>query len=100
MRLADMCAKPGERTGGELIKRVEPEYTEAARIAGKKGTVRIRLTVSTDGSVTDVEIIDGDSMLIPAAKAAAIQWQYRPWMNCGHPVEMRTTEIVKFPPLS
>jgi TonB family protein len=100
MRLADMCAKQGERTGGELVKRVEPEYTEAARIAGKKGIVRIRLTVSVDGSVTDVEIIDGDSMLIPAAKAAAIQWQYRPWMNCGHPVEMRTVEIVRFPPLS
>lgn len=98
IRLADMCGKEGESNGGELVKRVEPEYPEDARKEGKQGTVLMRVSIGKDGSVTDVEIMDGDPAFIPAAKAAVMQWHYKPYINCGEPVEMRTIESVKFTP--
>jgi hypothetical protein len=58
----------------------------------------MRLTVSAEGSVTDVEIISGDPVLIPEAKKAAMQWLFTPWTNCRKPVMMRTIETVNFAP--
>ena len=90
---------PGHPSG-EIVKRVEPEYPEDARKEGKQGTVLMRVTIAKDGSVTDVEIMDGDPAFIPAAKAAVMQWHYKPYTNCGEPVEMRTIESLKFSPPS
>lgn len=100
IRLSDMCGKEGESNGGDLVKRVEPEYPEEARLAGKQGSVRMRVSIDKDGSVTDIEAIDGDPALIPAAKAAVMKWRYKPFVNCGKPVEMRTLETLKFPSAS
>ena len=96
VRRADPCAKPGEQTGGQLLTRVEPTYPEEAKQKKIEGIVRLRLTVAKDGSVKEVEIVDGDPLLVDAAKQAALQWRYAPFMNCGNPVEMRSMEHVKF----
>jgi hypothetical protein len=45
-----------------------------------------------------VKIIKGNPLLVDAAREAAIQWRYTPFMNCGQPVEMGSFEHVKFPP--
>ena len=96
IRLADPFAKPGEQTGGKLIKRVEPEYPESAKDQRVEGCVKARLTIATDGTVKEVEITEGPPALVDAARAAFSQWQYTPFMNCGKPVEMRSMEHVKF----
>jgi TonB family protein len=96
VRLADPCAKPGEQTGGKLVKRVEPEYPQAAKDQHVEGVVAARLTIATDGSVKEVEITEGPEALVDAARHAFAQWQYTPFMNCGKPVEMRSMEHVKF----
>jgi TonB family protein len=96
VRRADPCAKPGEQTGGQLVTKVDPVYPEEAKQKGVSGVVRVRVTVATDGSVKEVEIIEGDPLLIDAAKQAILKWQYTPFMTCGQPVEMRSIEHVKF----
>lgn len=97
MGLADLCAPEGDKTSGLLVKRVEPEFPEAA-LHSPKPEVVITLTIAKDGSVTDVEFLRGDEALFPTAKIAAMQWRYTPWMNCGKPVEART--VVQFMPPS
>ena len=96
VRRADPCAKRGEGTGGKLISRVEPVYPEEAKQKRVEGVVRARLSIAKDGSVSLVEIISGDPLLVDAAKQAMMQWRYTPFMNCGEPVEMRSIEHVKF----
>ena len=86
------------KTGGKLVKRVEPVYPESAREKHAEGLVTARLTVAKDGTVKEVEITGGDPSLLEAAKNAFLQWQYTPFMNCGQPVEMRSIEHVKFSP--
>ncbi len=56
----------------------------------------MRITVAKDGSVKDVEIIEGPPSLVAAAREAVLQWRYEPFMNCGQPVEMRDIVHVKF----
>jgi len=98
VRLADPCAPPGTQTGGRLIHRVEPVYSEEAQRKHVKGFVKVLATVAEDGSVKDVKIITGDKLLVGTAIAAVMQWRYAPFMNCGKPVEMRTMEHLTFPP--
>ena len=97
MGLADLCDREGDKTSGLLVKRVEPEFPEAA-LHTQKPVVVITLTIAKDGSVTNVEFLRGDAALFHAAKTAAMQWRYTPWMNCGKPVEART--VVQFMPSS
>ncbi len=99
IRLVDMC-NPGVRNGGQIIKKVEPQYPPEAQATRKEGRVAMRLTVSPEGSVTEVEFVEGDPAFFPVAKEAAMQWQFIPWTNCGKPVMMRTIESVSFSPPS
>jgi TonB family protein len=96
VRLADPCAKPGEQTGGKLTARIEPEYPQSAREHNIEGNVTARLTIATDGTVSNVEITGGPPELVEAAVKAFQQWRYSPFMNCGKPVEMRSGEHITF----
>jgi TonB family protein len=98
IHLADPCSKDGGQPGGRIIHRVEPTYPDKAKQKNKKGAVRLLVTVAPDGTVKDVEVIDGDPILVEAAKQAVLQWRYEPFINCGKPVEMRSIEHVNFPP--
>jgi TonB family protein len=98
VRRADPCAAPGSARGGKLIHRVEPTYPDEAQQRKVKGFVRMFVTVATDGSVKKIDIVDGNPLLVEAAKVAVMQWQYTPFMICGKPVEMQSSEHVKFPP--
>ncbi len=82
--------------GPILIKQVEPVYPEEAKQQRVQGTVSARLTIARDGSVKEVEIIEGEPMLVEAAKRAMVQWRYLTFMKCGQPEEMRMIEHVNF----
>lgn len=96
VRRADPCAPEGGQSGGQIVSKVEAEYPEEAKLKQVQGFVRMRVTVAKDGSVKDIEIIDGNPLLADAAKNAVVKWRYQPFMNCGEPVEMRSMEHVRF----
>lgn len=96
VRRPDPCARPGQQTGGLLITRIEPIYPADALNNHIEGFVKAVLTVEKNGTVKNVEIIEGNPLLLDAAKDAFMQWQYTPFMNCGQPVEMGSFEHVKF----
>jgi hypothetical protein len=98
IRRADPCAEPGERTGGKLVKRVEPIYPAGVAERNVGEFVSAVLTVGKDGSVINVDILKGDPDLVDAARNAFLQWRYTPFISCGHAVEMSSVEHVNFPP--
>lgn len=58
------------------ITNVEPTYPEVARQARIQGVVMVRITIGTDGRVTDARIVRSIPMLDQAALSAVRQWVY------------------------
>lgn len=63
-----------------LVRRVQPDYPEAARLAGKEGTTLLRFVVSASGRVSDVQVVrsSGSDALDDAAGDAVERWRFSP----------------------
>jgi TonB family protein len=82
---------------GLLVREIKPVYPPDAESARVQGTVRLRAVIGEDGRVHDLSPIDGPSpSLILSAMVAVSQWQYRPYMLNGAPVEVETTVNVVY----
>ena len=60
----------------KLIKKVDPVYPELARKMNMAGTVKVEITIATDGSVKDVKTLGGNPVLVQAVEEAVKQWKY------------------------
>jgi TonB family protein len=79
-----------------LIRRVEPQYPEAARRQNIQGPVTLSAVVDEDGSVRSVTVLSGDSALAPAALEAVRQWRFKPYRVNGRATEFATRITVNF----
>ena len=79
-----------------ILKKVPPEYPEAAKKAHIQGQVILRAIISKDGDVENLQIVSGHPQLAPAAIEAVKQWKYRPYLQQGKPVEVETEIDVNF----
>jgi protein TonB len=82
----------GKVAAAQLVYRKDPEYPTAARQLGAHGTVVLEATIGRDGKVVAVKVVSGHPLLVQSAKAAVMQWRYRPTLLDGQPVE-NTTQI-------
>jgi len=75
-----------ERTGGS-----RPSYPSAARQNGVEGWVKLRMTVSKEGKVLTVRVIDwkGAPSFKREAKEAVEQWTFQPGKVDGRPVKTK-----------
>lgn len=69
-------------------KRVSPVYPELAKRMHLSGAVRLSATVASDGSVTEVKVVSGNSVLTTAAQEALRKWVYAQ-------ADATTTEMVE-----
>jgi periplasmic protein TonB len=83
-------------TKGLLIQRIEPPYPQLARAARVQGDVVLSAVIDTNGHITNLQLVSGHPMLVPAAIAAVKQWRYKPYLLNGQPVEVETTITVIF----
>jgi len=79
-----------------LIHRVEPVYPILAKMAHREGRVELRATISTDGSISSLEVLSGDPLFVRASYDAVQQWRYRPLILNGQAVEVETYITVVF----
>jgi TonB family protein len=93
---SDTCDPQGHQPGGHLTAPVTPIYPEEARSKGVQGTVSLVLDVAKDGSVSSVEVLHGDPLFAESASAAAKQWRYQPFTNCGEAMEGQSAENVRY----
>jgi TonB family protein len=73
---------------GEPVARVAPLYPEDAERQGVEGTVKLRVVITKDGAVQNLEVLAGPSLLATAAVNAIRQWHYRPTLLGDQPVEV------------
>jgi periplasmic protein TonB len=83
-------------TKGLLVHRVEPAYPTLARTARVQGEVVLSAIIDTNGQITNLQLVSGHPMLVPAAIAAVREWRYKPYLLNGQPVEVETTITVIF----
>jgi TonB family protein len=79
-----------------LISQVSPTYPQLAKDARISGVVTLNAVIGKDGTVINLSVISGHPLLIPAAMEAVRQWQYRPTLLNGEPVEVVTQIDVNF----
>jgi len=83
-------------TKGLLIQKIEPPYPPLARAARVQGEVVLSALIDSNGQITNLQLISGHPMLVPAAISAVKQWRYKPYLLNGQPVEVETTITVIF----
>jgi len=81
---------------GNLIRRVEPAYPPLARTARIEGSVLLAAVISKAGTIENLRVVSGHPLLVHAAIDAVSQWQYRPYILNGEPVEVETEITVRF----
>ena len=88
---------PRIRIGGNVAKsqlkhKVQPQYPQEARDNRIQGTVRLHVVLSTAGKVQQLEIVSGDPVLAKTALEAVRQWEYKPTLLNGEPVDVLAVE--------
>jgi protein TonB len=81
---------------GLLVQKTNPVYPTIAKTARVSGTVVIQATISKTGTIQNLHVVSGPTMLRQAALDAVKTWRYRPYLLSGEPVEVETTVNVIF----
>lgn len=83
-------------TEGMLVQRTEPVYPSLAQRAHIQGTVKLQAIISRQGTIENLQLVEGHPMLVQAAIEAVKHWKYRPYILNGEPLEVETIVIVNF----
>lgn len=79
------------------IRGPQPQYTRSARLAGIRGQVILEVTVDTQGSVSQVSVVEGLRMgLTEAAESAVKRWKFQPGTVNGVPTEAQVRLVIEF----
>ncbi len=77
-----------------LVTKVQPEYPSDAKHV--RGAVVLKAIIDKQGNVSNLQVISGRPMPIPAAIEAVKQWKYKPYLLNRAPVEVETNLTVNF----
>jgi protein TonB len=87
----------GAVQAANLVKQVRPVYPPEARAVRVSGTVKFNARIGTDGKVAQLEVLPGAHPLLrQAAEDAVSQWEYKPTLLNGEPIEVLTQIDVNF----
>jgi periplasmic protein TonB len=79
-----------------LVHPVEPNYPLLARQMKVQGAVILDALISRDGSIQDLRIVSGPTILASAAMEAVRQWRFKPYYQEGEAVETQAHITVNF----
>ena len=79
-----------------MISGPKPAYPPEAKQARIQGTVRLNVIIGKDGKMQDIKAESGPPELVFAALDAVRQWEYKPTLLNGQPVEVVTVVDVNF----
>lgn len=81
---------------GLVLSAPPPDYPPEASAHHIQGTVRVGLTIGTDGIPHDLRVVSGNFFLAQAAIDAVKQWRYKPYFISGRAVEIEALLDVNF----
>jgi len=79
-----------------IVNRVQPLYPPLARQTRISGTVKLHAIIGKDGTVQQLQVLNGHPLLVQSALDAVRQWRYQPTLLNGDPVEVDTEIDVIF----
>jgi protein TonB len=80
----------------KLLRKIIPIYPQIAIVSHVQGTVHLVGVISKEGTIRNLQAIDGNPLLIHAALDAVRQWVYRPTLLNGQPIEVIAPILVTF----
>jgi TonB family protein len=78
------------------IPRPESPYPLLGRQMKVQGAVLLKALIGADGYIRDLQVLSGPAILASAAREAARQWQFKPYLQNGQPVETQANITVNF----
>jgi protein TonB len=99
IRFAELNETPerGDLTAPVATLKVDPAYPPTLRRAGMEGVVVLYAVIHADGSVGDVRVLQGlDDRLDASARAALVQWRFRPATKNGNAVDLEAVVQIPF----
>lgn len=72
-----LAQKP-EKSTRKVISTVKPAYPQTLRNLHIEGLVRLKTTVLPNGTVSDIQVIGGNPILVESAIKAVKNWKYAP----------------------
>ncbi len=86
----------GEVMAAQLVFQPKPLYPALAKASRVSGLVRLTAIIRRDGTISELKLVSGHALLVPAAIDAVRQWVYRPTLLNGEAVEVVTQIDVNF----
>lgn len=74
----------------------QPKYPREARKSGKTGLVRLKVIVTADGKLEDIQLVEGEAPFSDAALQAVRRWRYQPAKYQGKTIAVRRVIEVHF----
>jgi periplasmic protein TonB len=68
-----------------IVQRVQPVYPPIAKLSNLFGQVVVDMTVGENGAVEQADVVSGNPILGGAAKTAAKNWKFQPFLSDGKP---------------
>ena len=65
-----------------------PPYPKTARNAGKQASVTLKIRITTDGRVEDIDLVEGEEPFSSAAIDTVKKWRYTPASYQGKPISV------------
>ena len=80
------------------LVRIEPRYPSRAARRGIEGWVKLAFTITEEGTVEDVKIVEAEPNRIfdRAASKAVRKWRFRPRIVDGKPVARSAVQVLRF----
>lgn len=80
-----------------LLSKVDPEYSEKARLAKLEGTVLLKIIVDVDGRAKDIKVVRGPGLGLDERAVAAVQrWTFAPGKKNGQALRVEAQVEVSF----
>jgi TonB family protein len=92
--------KQGDLVAPVATQAVDPGYPLELMRRNVQGTVTLSAVIQSDGSVGEVQVLNGvDDRLDEYARAALSRWRFRPAMKNGNPVALQAVVMIPFRPM-
>ncbi|HET6552505.1 MAG TPA: energy transducer TonB [Dyella sp.] len=88
----------GGTHGAVLVRNVNPRYPTTAVRANQEGWVEVSFTITPEGNVDDVKVVDAEPRHVfdRAAVEAVSRWKYQPATQNGTPVSAQDKRRIVF----
>lgn len=83
-------------TQERVSRSVEPDYPLLAKQMKVQGAVVLQVLIDKSGSIQELHVVSGPTILASAAQQALKQWHFKPYYQNGQPVETEARVTVNF----